>query len=172
MSASFDAHIHLSSMLEYNASAELQPGAAGALKRMYDHLAARFGNRLMVQNFPLCSPPSAGCNPLQLKAEIDKVCLLKHGDPKLEPGERAELQALYLIANYVTGSTMTEVNKEKWLANPQCFEVQKHVAVRTESLGVKNAELDALVKVIRARFTKLDLYIEEEYKKLPKKPDM
>ena len=39
-------------------------------------LSRRFPNGITLSNFPLCVPDTASLNPFQIKAEIDKMCLL------------------------------------------------------------------------------------------------
>lgn len=147
---SFEAHIVFSAKLPFDAEVSLAPGTADALKKLHGMLSTRFNQRLVVRNFPLCSP-RARCDPLQLKAEIDKVCLLKYGDRDLQHGESDLLQAAYLVANYITGATMDDLIKSQWLANKQCFSVHKSVLYICRELDINNAELTLLMKDINAR---------------------
>ncbi len=97
------------------------------LHRLYVLLSRRFPNGITLSNFPLCVPDTSLLNPFQIKAEIDKMCLLCSQLQSLPQSDRDFLQACYLVANYITGCVISPQIFKSWGHSARAKEVAKMI---------------------------------------------
>jgi len=112
-----------------------------------------------VVNWPVCAPTGGRLNVVQLKAEIDKICLLC-GPPLCSPpllpehqNRRCVLKAVYILSNYMNGTQLVHQNlfADSSDAELTCQQVKQWM----EMWHVVDPQLSQLLKDVAARWYKI-----------------
>jgi len=127
-----------------------------ALVKILRHLQTRYTGKLYVAQFPLCQAVGQ-LGPLQVKAEIDKVCLLCAPQPYLESEDKNYLKAVYLVTNYIAGSYM-DSSTQTALCNDKISAeaIAKHMTVLVKQFTLDCPQLTQLIREITAKVANLN----------------